>query len=56
MDTNGRIELIATAEDESDAKKRKLLSIPEGDIHRVADMNRKQRRAWAVQQRRKTST
>lgn len=38
---------------DEDAKKRGLVPIPDGDVERVINMNRKQRRAWAAQQRRK---
>lgn len=36
---------------EADAKKRGLIPIPKEDLERVVNMNRKQRRAWAAQQR-----
>ncbi|HEX7464332.1 MAG TPA: hypothetical protein VF382_05510 [Actinomycetota bacterium] len=48
----GRIELIATEEDEQDAKRRGLVPIPPEQLQGVAGMNRHQRRAWAKQQRR----
>lgn len=38
---------------DEDAKKRGLVTIPEDQLERVVNMNRKQRRAWAAQQRRK---
>ena len=40
---------------EVDAKKRGLVPIPDEDIERVVNMNRKQRRAWAAQQRKRSA-
>lgn len=48
----GEIHLNVT---EEEAKKRGLVPIPEKDAERVINMNRRQRRAWAAQQRRKAS-
>jgi hypothetical protein len=51
MDPNtGRIYEV---KDEEDAKKRGLIPIPKDEYGKVVAMNRKQRRAWAAQQRRK---
>lgn len=46
----GRIELIATEEDERDARRRGLVPIPQSEQARVFNMNRQQRRAWAREQ------
>lgn len=40
---------------EEEAKRRGLVQIPRDDLERVVNMNRKQRRAWAAQQRKKTT-
>ena len=48
--STGRIELIATEEDERDARRRGLVPIPPADQQRVFNMNRQQRRAWAREQ------
>lgn len=37
---------------EEDAHKRGLVRIPDDQLERVINMNRKQRRAWAARQRR----
>lgn len=51
MDPNtGRIYQV---ESEEEARKRGLIPIPPEDEERVRSMNRKERRAWAAQQRRK---
>lgn len=39
--------------DEEEARKRGLIPIPRDQEERVRGMNRRQRRAWAAQQRRK---
>lgn len=38
---------------EAEAKRRGLVPIPNEQLERVINMNRKQRRAWAAQRRRK---
>lgn len=38
---------------EEEAKKRDLVTIPKDALENVINMNRKQRRAWAAQQRKK---
>lgn len=48
-------QIVEVLNDE-DAKKRGLVPIPPEDEQRVRTMNRKQRRAWAAQQRRKKPT
>lgn len=51
MDPNtGRIYQV---ENDEEARKRGLIPIPESELPAVRGMNRKQRRAWAAQQRRK---
>lgn len=39
---------------EEDAKKRGLVPIPKSDLEGVVNMNRKQRRAWAAKQRKRS--
>lgn len=55
MDPNsGRIYTGDEIEKIKDPKvKGRLVPIPDGDLTRVQGMNRKQRRAWAAEQRRK---
>lgn len=50
MDDRGRIYENVTTED---ARKRNLIPIPPEEEQAVRSMNRKQRRAWATQQRKK---
>lgn len=51
MDPNtGRIYQV---ENEEEARKRGLVPIPQHELAEVKAMNRKQRRAWAAQQRKK---
>lgn len=53
MDPNsGRIYQV---ENEEEARKRGLVPIPADELSAVRGMNRKQRRAWAAQQRKKES-
>lgn len=46
---------IIEVENEGDARKKGLIPIPADELGSVRVMNRKQRRAWAAQQRKRTS-
>lgn len=40
---------------DDEVKKRGLVPIPDADLERLVNVNRKQRRAWAAQQRKKAA-
>jgi len=46
---------IIEVENDEEARKRGLIPIPDNEVGSVRAMNRKQRRAWAAQQRRRSA-